>query len=80
MSYEKMRKWNRKHPKGTRQPVLMHTESGFTPSVKFLDRYFEYRERCEAKGIDAADCEYYYNNRWQCNEVLMAANNETPKQ
>jgi hypothetical protein len=28
MSYEKAIKWASKRPKGTKQPVLMHTESG----------------------------------------------------
>lgn len=70
MSYEKMMKWNRKHRKGTRQPVLMHTESGFTPSIAFLDKYFKYREQCEAAGIEPAGCEEYYNNRQKHNEIL----------
>lgn len=64
MSYAKAMKWNRKHPKGTRQPILMHTESGWTPSNSYLTKYFEYRERCEKAGIEPAECkEYYYNTR-----------------
>jgi len=63
MSYEKAMKWNKKHPKGTQQPVLMHTESGFTPSYSFLNRYFNYRERCETAGIEPAGCQEYYNDQ-----------------
>lgn len=60
MSYKKMMKWMKKHPKGTRQTVIMHTENGFTPSVSFLDKYFKYRERCEKENIEPLDCETYY--------------------
>lgn len=70
MSYNKMMKWNRVHRKGTRQPVIMHTNSGFWPSKSFLDKYFDYRERCEAKDANPADCEYYYNNRGECENAL----------
>ncbi len=74
MSYEKAMKWNRKHPKGTTQPILMHTESGFTPSMVFLDKYFNYRNKCEVAGITPADCEDYYHNQRMYNEKLK--NNE----
>lgn len=65
-----MIKWNRKHPKGTRQPILMHTESGFTPSNSFLNKYFAYREKCELAGITPAECEEYYHNTWKFNTEL----------
>jgi hypothetical protein len=71
MSYAKAMKWNRKHPKGTRQPVLMHTESGFTPSISFLDKYFNYRERAEAAGIEPHECEFYYHNKNKCEDQLQ---------
>jgi hypothetical protein len=61
MSYEKAMKWNRKHPKGTKQPILMHTESGFTPSESFLVKYFNYRGIAENLGLTPIDCEQYYN-------------------
>ena len=60
MSYEKMMKWNKKRPKGTKQPILMHTNSGFTPSTAFLEDYFEYRAESEAIGIEPISCEEYY--------------------
>lgn len=63
MSYEKMMKWNRKHRKGTKQPVIMHTNSGFTPSLAFLDDYFEYREECKQKGTEPLSCEEYYKSQ-----------------
>lgn len=61
MSYAKMMKWNKKRPKGTKQPVLMHTDSGFTPSIAFLNKYFEYREQSEKLGHIPVDCETYYH-------------------
>ncbi len=73
MSYAKAMKWNRKHPKGTRQPVLMHTESGFTPSVSFLEKYWRYREQCEVAGIAPAECEDYYRNKDKHDEQLREA-------
>jgi hypothetical protein len=78
MSYEKAMKWNRKHPKGTRQPMLMHTESGFTPSLSYLDEYFKYRALCEIAGIEPAECkEYYYNSR-EHNQTLREAQEKMP--
>lgn len=73
MSYEKMIKWNKKRPKGTRQCVIMHTESGFTPSKSFMDKYFAYRGRCEAKGVVPAECSEYYNNQHKYNDQLQTA-------
>ncbi len=70
MSYEKAMKWNKKHPKGTKQVCIMHTNSGFTPSVAFLETYFEYREECMQKNIEPKSCEYYYNNQTECNNQL----------
>ena len=63
MSYAKAMKWNKKHPKGTRQPVIMHTNSGFTPSTAFLDEYFEYRAECEKEGRTPLECEDYYKTK-----------------
>jgi len=79
MSYQKAMKWNRKHPKGTRQPVLMHTDSGFTPSNAFLDKYFKYQAECEKIGIKPESCEYYYHNTRECNNLLKTKlTNERP--
>lgn len=61
MSYTKMMKFNKKHPKGTHQVCLMHTESGFTPSNSFLGKYFEYRKQSEVIGREPIGCEDYYN-------------------
>jgi hypothetical protein len=61
MSYNKMMKWNKQHRKGTRQVCIMHTESGFTPSQSFLNKYFVYREKAEAKGIEPIGCEEFYH-------------------
>jgi len=61
MSYNKMMKWNKKRPKGTRQPVIMHTGSGFWPSISFLNKYFAYREQAEKSGLIPVECEIYYH-------------------
>jgi hypothetical protein len=63
MSYEQAMKWNRRHPKGTRQPILMSTGSGFWPSGAFLDDYFKYREKCKAEDKEPLECEQYYNSQ-----------------
>lgn len=64
MSYNKMMKWNRKHPKGTRQPILMSTESGFWPSGAWLEHdWWPYLKRCEAEGIKPMECEAYYKSQ-----------------
>lgn len=63
MSYNKMMNWHRKHRKGTKQPVIMHTNSGFTPSLSFLDKYFQYKAKCEVNGNTPLTCEEYYNSK-----------------
>lgn len=61
MSYTQAMKWRRKHPRGTKQPVLMSTGSGFWPSQSYLfDCYFPYVEQCKSQGIDPMGCEAYY--------------------
>lgn len=62
MSYNKMMKWNKKRPKGGAiQPVLFHTNSGFTPSVAFMERYFEYKEECIKNNLIPLTAREYYN-------------------
>ena len=63
MSYEKMIKWNKKHRKGTKQTVIMHTESGFWPSNTFMDKYFKYQQQCVTDGVQPLDCETYYKSQ-----------------
>lgn len=55
-------KWNKTHRKGTKQNCIMHTDSGFWPSSSYLNKYFKYREECEAVNIEPATCEEYYYN------------------
>ncbi len=71
MSYEQAIKWNKKHPKGTRQSIIMHTESGFTPSNAFLTKYFKYRDNCKKAKIKPAECEEYYKNTEYYNRQLI---------
>jgi hypothetical protein len=60
MSYNKAIKWNKKHPKGTKQPVIMHANSGFWPSIAFSKKWIKYAEECESKGETYLDIESYY--------------------
>lgn len=62
MSYTKAMKWAKRHPKGTRQPVLMHTDRGFTPSKSFLDEYWKYLDKCREINVTPVECEYFYHN------------------
>jgi hypothetical protein len=61
MSYKQAMKWQRKHIKGTKQPVLMHTNSGFWPSQGFLEDYWEYTAACEASKVAPLGCKEYYD-------------------
>jgi hypothetical protein len=58
-----MMKWQMKHPKGTNQAIIMHTESGFQPSYAFMKKYFKYRQQCEAENKMPLDCESYYRSK-----------------
>lgn len=62
MSYAQAMKWGKKHPKGTRQTVIMSTGSGFWPSYSYLvGKYFPYREACERIGVEPLECRKHYN-------------------
>lgn len=62
MSYAQAMKWGRNHPKGTRQPIIMSTGSGFWPAHAWLlGNFWPYQEQCKAAGIEPLKCEDYYN-------------------
>jgi hypothetical protein len=62
MSYAQAMKWQRTHRKGTQQPVIMSTGSGFWPAHSWLENTFwPYLKRCEAAGIEPMECQAYYN-------------------
>jgi len=64
MSYKQAMYWAKKHPKGTKQVVIMSTGSGFWPSHSFLSEdYFPYIEQCKLDGIEPLECEAYYNSK-----------------
>lgn len=63
MSYEKMIRWNKKRPKGTKQPIIFSTNSGFWPSGSFIEKWAEYVAECKKKGIVYLDCESYYRSQ-----------------
>jgi hypothetical protein len=52
MSYEQAMKWNRKHPKGTRQPIIMSTGTPWPVS------------RCATCGELLRDCECPYQSQF----------------
>ena len=61
MSYQQAMRWSKKHPKGTRQPVLMHTESGFWPSGDWLrENYWPYLAACADLNVEPLACEAFY--------------------
>lgn len=62
MSYAKAMKWGKRHPKGTRQPILMHTNSGFWPSGGYLkEDFWPYQEACKAEGVEPVECKTHYD-------------------
>lgn len=62
MSYQQAMKWRRKHPKGTKQPVIMSTNSGFWPSSSWLEgSYYPYATACEALGVEPWPCQKLYD-------------------
>lgn len=64
MNYDQARRWQAKHPTGTRQPVLMSTGSGFWPSHAFLaGDFWPYLEACKAAGVEPLCVEAYYRAR-----------------
>jgi hypothetical protein len=64
MSYSKAMKWNKRHPKGTRQTCIMHTNSGFTPAIAWLEhKWWPYLEKCQTQGIEPMECETYYKSQ-----------------
>jgi hypothetical protein len=70
MSYSQSVKWSKRHPKGTRQPVLMHTGSGFWPSRAFLELdFWPYLERCKQLSVKPIDCKEYYDAQVKGEEV-----------
>lgn len=60
MSYEKAIKWGNKRPKGTKQPVLMHTDSGFWPSGALTRKWLAYAEPLDKEGLPYMDIETFY--------------------
>ena len=61
MSYAQAMRWSRKHPRGTRQPVVMSTGSGFWPAHSWLKEVFwPYCEACKAAGLKPWDAEAFY--------------------
>jgi hypothetical protein len=63
MSYEQAMKWAKMHRKGTRQPMIMSTGSGFWPAHSWLEHdYWPYVDKCRVKGIEPLKDEEYYKH------------------
>jgi hypothetical protein len=63
MSYKQAMKWARKHPKGTRQHLIMSTNSGFWPARAFLENdYWPYADACRVAGVEPVSCEIFYRH------------------
>lgn len=61
MSYKQMIRWNRSHPKGTRQPIILSAASGFWPSGEWLENDFQpYVRACAEIDVEPVDCEMFY--------------------
>ena len=61
MSYKEAMRWNKKHPKGTHQTVIMSTGSGFWPAGAWLEgNYYPYLEACQAANVEPLKAEQFY--------------------
>lgn len=64
MSYKQAMKWARKHPKGTKQPVIMSTNSGFWPAQAWLEgEFYPYLEECAANGTTPMTAKELYDSQ-----------------
>ena len=64
MSYKQAMEWGKTHRKGTKQPLIMSTGSGFWPSRSFMEEDFiPYLKECKAEGVEPMECQDYYNSR-----------------
>jgi hypothetical protein len=56
-----MMRWQRSHRRGTRQPLIMSTGSGFWPAQAWLTQnYWPYVDACNAIGTEPLECEVFY--------------------
>jgi len=63
MSYKQAMRWSKKHPKGTKQPVLMSTGSGFWPAKSWIDNcWLPYAAACESLAIEPCNMERFYHS------------------
>ena len=60
--YDQAMRWKARHPKGTRQPMVFSTGSGFWPSGSFLEDYAAYVAKCRADGTKPESCEAHYRS------------------
>lgn len=70
MSYAQAMRWQKQHVRGTRQPVLMHTGSGFWPSAAWTQEYLAYIAACKAIETEPLEGEDYY--RRTCRGRMMS--------
>ena len=62
MSYQQAIKWGKKHPKGTRQPMLFSTSSGFWPASSWIENDWNpYLEACERINVEPFLIKVFYD-------------------
>jgi len=62
MSYQQMMKWNRKHPKGTRQYMGFDCCSCFTPAIAWLEQdWWPYVELCKQSDVKPMEQKTFYD-------------------
>jgi len=67
MNYNQAMRWGRRHPKGTRQPVIMSTGSGFWPARGWLEKdYWPYVDACHKAEVEPLKAEDFYYKTIGC--------------
>jgi len=62
MSYAQAMKWQKKHPKGTRQYMGFDSCSGFTPAIAWIDGdWMPYIAACREIGAEPLKQRRYYD-------------------
>lgn len=62
MSYKQAMKWARKHPKGTKQDIIMSTGSGFWPSISWSENFHRpYIAACKEAFVEPVRGEVLYS-------------------
>lgn len=70
MSYHQAMRWAKKHPRGTKQPMIFSTGSGFWPSMGWIEHDWNpYVEACAQAGITPMGQEELYRLQLRGNRL-----------